>query len=148
MLRLGRLSSHLATATNSVAAEENWLVAERKAALAEAPSGCLLTEADSTDVLPLDSPPGKRWGRIQIPFSDNRAGWGNKFVPVCIVNGEQQPASGEHKSALLMAGNHGDEYETEITLMKLAREVDPADVKGRLIIIPVPSPCNTYAIDT
>ena len=76
-------------------------------------------------------------GRIQIPFSDNRAGWGNKFVPVCIVNGEQEPASGEHKSALLMAGNHGDEYETEITLMKLAREVDPADVKGRLVIIPV-----------
>ena len=34
------------------------------------------------------------------------------------------PAAG--KSALLLAGNHGDEYETEIALMKLAREVDPA----------------------
>eukprot|EP01051_Picozoa_sp_SAG22_P033327 SAG22_NODE_14546_length_372_cov_0.450549_1_plen_77_part_00 len=60
-----------------------------------------------------------------------------QFVPVCIVNGEKQPAAGEHASAMLMAGNHGDEYETEISLMKLAREVDPADVKGRLIIIPV-----------
>lgn len=112
--RLRRLSRHIGStvAANAVAATvddsaENWLVAERKAALAEAPSGCLLTETDSTDLLPLDSPPGKRWGRIQIPFSDNRAGWGNKFVPVCIVNGEQQPASDEHKSALLMAGNHG-----------------------------------------
>ena len=41
------------------------------------------------------------------------------------------------KSALLMAGNHGDEYEPEIALMKLARAVDPATVQGRLIIVPV-----------
>eukprot|EP01052_Picozoa_sp_SAG31_P024931 SAG31_NODE_2155_length_6311_cov_3.139086_1_plen_418_part_00 len=136
--RLARLGGHIASVASSGAASEtNWLAAERKAALAEEPSGCLLTEADSTDLLPMDSPPGKRWGRIQIPFSDNRAGWGNKFVPVCIVNGENRPGPGEHGCALLMAGNHGDEYEPEISLMKLAREVDAKHVKGRLIIIPV-----------
>jgi hypothetical protein len=31
---------------------------------------------------------GKTWGRIQIPFSDDRAGWGNKFVPVCLARGD------------------------------------------------------------
>jgi hypothetical protein len=35
-----------------------------------------------------------------------------------------------------MAGNHGDEYEGQIALMKLLRTVRPADIRGRLIILP------------
>ena len=37
---------------------------------------------------------------------------------------------------LLLAGNHGDEYESQIAVQKLCRSVDPADVCGRLIMIP------------
>ena len=129
MQRLQHLRQHVAP--GAAAEEENWLSAERRASLEEAPSGLRLTLHDSMEELPMDAP-GKTWARINIPYSDNRAGWGTKFVPACLVNGDQPG-----QAALLMAGNHGDEYETEIALMKLARDVDPATVVGRLIIIPV-----------
>ena len=32
--------------------------------------------------------------------------------------------------------NHGDEYESQIAIAKITRWIDPADVAGRLIIIP------------
>ena len=130
MQRLQHLRQHVAPGA-AAEEEENWLSAERRASLEEAPSGLRLTLHDSMEELPMDAP-GKTWARINIPYSDNRAGWGTKFVPACLVNGDQPG-----QSALLMAGNHGDEYETEIALMKLARDVDPATVVGRLIIIPV-----------
>jgi predicted deacylase len=48
---------------------------------------------------------------------------------VCIKNG-----SGP--TVLLAAGNHGDEYEGQIALIRLAQEIDPAKVSGRIIILP------------
>ncbi|HEX5796043.1 MAG TPA: succinylglutamate desuccinylase/aspartoacylase family protein, partial [Geminicoccaceae bacterium] len=38
--------------------------------------------------------------------------------------------------ALPGAGNHGDEYEGQITLARLIRELDPGAIQGRLIILP------------
>ena len=35
-----------------------------------------------------------------------------------------------------MAGNHGDEYEGQIALAKLIRELEPEQVQGRVIILP------------
>src|SRR5207302_483256 len=35
-----------------------------------------------------------------------------------------------------MAGNHGDEYEGQVALGRLIRELDPAEVQGRIIILP------------
>src|SRR6516162_3472035 len=36
----------------------------------------------------------------------------------------------------LMAGNHGDEYEGQVALGKLIRSLEPAEVSGRIIILP------------
>jgi predicted deacylase len=74
--------------------------------------------------------PGKQFGRLEIPRSTNQSGWANLIVPiVCIANGTGS-------TALVLGGNHGDEYEGQITLLNLARELDPTDVSGRIIIIP------------
>ncbi len=74
--------------------------------------------------------PGKQIGRLEIPRSTNTSGWASLFVPVICLS------SGTGPTALIMGGNHGDEYEGQITALNLAREVAIEDIRGRLIIIP------------
>ena len=49
---------------------------------------------------------------------------------LCCIN------NGEGPSVLLLGGIHGDEYEAQIVLRRLAERLEPADVTGRVIIIP------------
>lgn len=74
--------------------------------------------------------PGKQLGHLYIPYSHNLGGWANLMVPICTI------ANGNGPTALVMAGNHGDEYPGQIATMKLLRDVNPDDVNGRLILIP------------
>ena len=78
--------------------------------------------------------PGRQAGRLHIPRSTNESGWSNLFVPViCIANGRGP-------TVLVTGGVHGDEPEGQIAALKLARETQPTDVRGRLIILPCMSP--------
>lgn len=52
------------------------------------------------------------------------------MIPICVV------ANGDGPTALLTGGNHGDEYEGPAALFELARSLDPAEVSGRIIIVP------------
>ncbi|WP_027146092.1 succinylglutamate desuccinylase/aspartoacylase family protein [Mesorhizobium sp. WSM3626] len=73
---------------------------------------------------------GKQSDCLRLPHSTDLSAYG--FVPiplVCIKNG-----SGP--TALLIAGNHGDEYEGQIALCNLTREIRHDQVSGRLIILP------------
>ncbi|MGO4832496.1 succinylglutamate desuccinylase/aspartoacylase family protein, partial [Rhizobiaceae sp. 2RAB30] len=80
---------------------------------------------------PLDfAADGKQCDWLRVPYSTDLSGYGVVPVPiVCIRNGAGP-------TALLMAGSHGDEYEGQVALAALAREIDPADVRGRIIILP------------
>lgn len=73
---------------------------------------------------------GKQAGYLRVPQSTNESAVG--WIPVPIVS----IRNGEGPRILLMAGNHGDEYEGQIMLLKLLREVEPANIRGHLIIIP------------
>jgi predicted deacylase len=74
---------------------------------------------------------GKQFGRLAVPQSTNSAGWAKYFIPItCLRNGNGP-------TAVLFGGNHGDEYEGPVTLMNLARELSPEQIRGRLIIIPM-----------
>ena len=44
--------------------------------------------------------------------------------------------NGAGPTLYLGAGNHGDEYEGQITLSSLIRTLDPGEIQGRLIILP------------
>jgi predicted deacylase len=44
--------------------------------------------------------------------------------------------NGSGPTAFLMSGNHGDEYEGQVALCKLVRELTPERVQGRVIIMP------------
>ncbi|MBZ9942416.1 succinylglutamate desuccinylase/aspartoacylase family protein [Mesorhizobium sp. BR1-1-13] len=73
---------------------------------------------------------GKQSDCLRLPHSTDLSAYGWVPIPLaCIKNG-----SGP--TALLIAGNHGDEYEGQIALCKLAREIRHDQVSGRLIILP------------
>jgi N-alpha-acetyl-L-2,4-diaminobutyrate deacetylase len=74
---------------------------------------------------------GKRTGYIQIGDSTNNSGWANHCVPITSIK------NGSGPRVLVLAGNHGDEYEGQTAALDLARRVEVADIKGELIIIPV-----------
>ncbi|NIA67862.1 succinylglutamate desuccinylase [Pelagibius litoralis] len=73
---------------------------------------------------------GKQADCLRLPYSSNLSAYGWLPVPiVCIKNGEGP-------TALLVAGNHGDEYEGQVALLNLARRLGPGDVRGRIIVLP------------
>ena len=57
-------------------------------------------------------------------------GWANGMIPITVVS------RGEGPTVLVLGGNHGDEYQGQIAIMKLARELMPEKVTGRVILIP------------
>jgi len=74
--------------------------------------------------------PGKQQGFLQVPYSHNLGGWANVMIPITVV------ARGKGPAVLVLGGNHGDEYQGQIAAMKLARELTPEQVNGRIILIP------------
>jgi uncharacterized protein len=74
---------------------------------------------------------GKVLDHLSIPFSVDRSPYFQVKVPICLIR------NGEGLSVLLMAGNHGDEYEGELSLARLIRRLDPARVRGRVTILPI-----------
>lgn len=75
--------------------------------------------------------PGKQFGRLALPQSTNSSGWAKYYIPVISI------ANGEGPTAVLFGGNHGDEFEGPVTLLKLARRLDPEAIQGRVIIVPM-----------
>ncbi|WP_100235516.1 succinylglutamate desuccinylase/aspartoacylase family protein [Bradyrhizobium forestalis] len=74
---------------------------------------------------------GKSHGYIGIQHSTTRSCYYWLPVPItCIRNG-----SGP--TVLLISGVHGDEYEGQIALSKLAADLRPIDVTGRVLILPM-----------
>jgi predicted deacylase len=74
---------------------------------------------------------GKASGVLRIPRSSNEAGWASSYVPIVRVS------NGDGPTVLVTGGNHGDEYVGEVTALKLARDLQPELVTGRVIIVPV-----------
>ena len=74
--------------------------------------------------------PGKQQGFLQVPYSHNLGGWANVMIPCTVINGGKGP------TALVLGGNHGDEYQGQLAAMNLARELAPDHVRGRIILIP------------
>lgn len=73
---------------------------------------------------------GKQIGRLRVPYSRNRSAWGSVQVPIAQIK------RGEGPTVLLTAGAHGDEYEGPLALSQLVRDLDPANVSGRVIVVP------------
>ncbi len=73
---------------------------------------------------------GKQVGWLYLPYSVTRSAYGNISIPIAVIK------NGNGPTVLLMAGNHGDEYEGQIALCKLIRTLQPGEVTGRVIVMP------------
>ncbi|MFO1019138.1 MAG: succinylglutamate desuccinylase/aspartoacylase family protein [Planctomycetales bacterium] len=73
---------------------------------------------------------GIQHGHLYVPYSYNLAGWANLMVPISTI------ARGKGPTALVMAGNHGDEYPGQVAITRLVRELSPDQINGRMILIP------------
>lgn len=80
---------------------------------------------------------GKQVGFVDIPHSPHEDAWGATRVPLAVI------ANGKGPTVILQTGNHGDEYEGPITLGELIRELEPADISGRIIFLPA---VNVHAV--
>ena len=86
--------------------------------------------------LDLDAP-GKNWGQLELPRSNNTSGWSHLFVPLVSIR------NGDGPTALVVGGVHGDEPEGMTAALRLARETAVEDVTGQLIVVPCASPDAT-----
>src|SRR5271170_3863015 len=73
---------------------------------------------------------GKQIGFFNLPLSIHEDAWGVVPVPMTVIKNGRGP------TVILQGGNHGDEYEGPIALGELIRDLDPATISGRLIIVP------------
>ena len=60
--------------------------------------------------------------------------WGYSLVPVTVINGTRVNAEGP--GIAVFGGTHGNEYEGQIAVKRLCRDLDPGEMSGRLILIP------------
>jgi N-alpha-acetyl-L-2,4-diaminobutyrate deacetylase len=72
---------------------------------------------------------GRQASYLRAPLSSNTAGWGTIEIPIVVVK------NGSGPTVLLTAGIHGDEYEGQIAIARLAQQLDPAEVSGRVIML-------------
>ncbi|SIO56640.1 MULTISPECIES: succinylglutamate desuccinylase/aspartoacylase family protein [Paraburkholderia] len=73
---------------------------------------------------------GFQTGTLDVPHSVDRSGYGHIPIPIAVLK------HGNGPTALLTGGNHGDEYEGPIALMKLLQRLPSMQINGRLIIVP------------
>jgi len=74
--------------------------------------------------------PGKQIGYLRVPQSRDGGAWSTIEIPIAVVNGSKGPG------VLFTGGVHGDEYEAQIAISRLARRLDPQSVRGRIIMLP------------
>jgi predicted deacylase len=60
--------------------------------------------------------------------------WGDHLIPLTVFVGREAKSG---QGLVSFGSNHGNEYEGPITLRHLMREIDPAEVRGRIILVPV-----------
>ena len=74
---------------------------------------------------------GKQSGFLRIPNSIHRSAYGWIPIPITSIK------NGDGPTLVIMAGNHGDEYEGQIAISNLARTLKTGDILGRLILLPM-----------
>lgn len=74
--------------------------------------------------------PGRQIGDLLLPWSDDRNPLGRYAVPVITLSGAPGPV------VMVLGGVHGDEFEGPAAIMRLARDLTPGELRGRVVLIP------------
>ena len=73
--------------------------------------------------------PGKSMYEVAFHYDGT---WGNAVVPLTVINGTAGPGKG----VACFGGTHGNEYEGQVAVWRLMHELDPAQISGRVILMP------------
>ena len=73
--------------------------------------------------------PGKSLYEVAFHYDGT---WGNALVPLAVINGTAGPGKG----VACFGGTHGNEYEGQVAVWRLMHELDPAEISGRVILMP------------
>jgi N-alpha-acetyl-L-2,4-diaminobutyrate deacetylase len=90
------------------------------------------------DKLDLDSP-GRRDYWVAL---EHDSIWGDHLIPLTVFVG---PEAKDGQGLVAFGSNHGNEYEGPVALKHLIREIGVANVRGRIILIPVLNPSAFWA---
>jgi predicted deacylase len=77
--------------------------------------------------------PGKH--HYQIAFHLDSS-WGYSLVPVTVINGLGGGSGSEPAGVVAFGGTHGNEYEGQVAIKRLCTDLNPAEMHGRVILIP------------
>jgi predicted deacylase len=75
--------------------------------------------------------PGKHHYRAAFHLDGS---WGFSLVPFTVINGLRSAA--DAPGVAVFGGTHGNEYEGQIAVKRLCRDIEAADVRGRVILMP------------
>ena len=87
--------------------------------------------------------PGKTLYEVAFHYDGT---WGNALVPLAVINGTASNEAGEAiRGVACFGGTHGNEYEGQVAVWRLMHELEPAEISGRVILMPrLNQPaCNT-----
>lgn len=73
---------------------------------------------------------GKQITFLRVPHSRDISAWGSVLIPIAVIR------RGEGPTVCFVGGNHGDEYEGPVALLRLIRDLDLESVRGRVIVLP------------
>lgn len=73
---------------------------------------------------------GVQSGFLRLFHSVHASAYGFIPIPIMVIR------NGSGPTALFMAGNHGDEYEGQVAICKLAQSLKPERIRGRVILLP------------
>jgi N2-acetyl-L-2,4-diaminobutanoate deacetylase len=78
--------------------------------------------------------PGKH--HYQIAFHLDSS-WGYSLVPLTVINGLREPKSRNTPAGVAaFGGTHGNEWEGQVAVKRLCRDLDAAEICGRVILVP------------
>jgi predicted deacylase len=78
--------------------------------------------------------PGKH--HYQIAFHLDST-WGYSLVPLTVINGLREPKSQSAPPGVVaFGGTHGNEYEGPVAVKRLCRDLEAAEMCGRVILVP------------
>lgn len=80
---------------------------------------------------------GKRHYRLAFHLDSS---WGYSLLPLTIINGLLPPPENARPGLAAFAGTHGNEWEGQIAVRRLCRELKPEDISGTIILMPQLSP--------
>jgi predicted deacylase len=74
--------------------------------------------------------PGKQHYQVAFHLDSN---WGYSLLPLTVINGLN---GSTEKNVVAIGGTHGNEYEGQVSVKRLCHDLDPATMRGRVILIP------------